>query len=33
MVETFYNTLGEEEAGVVVNKVTPRIAVVRVRTL
>ena len=32
-VQTFYNTLGEVEANVLVNKVATRIAVQRVRTL
>ena len=32
-VETFYNTVGEVEAELLVNKVAPRIAVVRCKTL
>ena len=32
-VETFYNTVGEVEAEVLVNKVPPKIAVLRVKTL
>ena len=32
-VETFYNTLGEVEAELLVSKVAPRIAVVRCKTL
>ena len=32
-VKTFYNTVGEEEAELLVNKVANRIAVIRVKTL
>ena len=32
-MQTFYNTLGEVKAAVLVNKVAARIAVERVRTL
>ena len=32
-VGTFYNTVGKVEAGVLVNKVPPKIAVLRVKTL
>ena len=32
-VKTFYNTVGEVEGEVLVNKVAPRLAMVRVKTL
>ena len=32
-VQTFYNTVGEVEAELLVNKVAPRIALVRCKTL